>query len=284
MLTGVGLLILHLSPLYSQMQALRHIPYWYPVRTVSSALSHPFHWWGQSWHVYGPALLGYVTVPLLIAFVAGAVVLLRTRRRLGLLLLAWALVPFVAAALLPVHPYPRHILYIVPPVIAIGAFGGAWILGYARGRVSPARRRPLTVGLAVVALAPAVLFDVRVLASPSSTHYPGNDDVQYVTGWGSGSGLERLAATLRRMTHGRPALVAYTSGYSEAFRFLVDNPKIAYVETTSPGAKLASYLVEFPHAKEFPEVAEPGLLPSFRLVQTVKRPRSDLALRLYVRR
>ncbi|MFL5884376.1 MAG: glycosyltransferase family 39 protein [Thermoleophilaceae bacterium] len=283
-LTGVGMLILHLSPLYSQMQALRSIPYAYPVRTVSSALSHPFHWWGQSWHVYRPALLGYVTVPLLIAFVAGAVVLLRTRRRLGLVLLAWVLVPFVAAALLPVHPYPRHILYIVPPVVAIGAFGGAWILGYARSRVSPERRRALTVGLAVVALAPAVLFDLRVLASPSSTHYPANDDVQYVTGWESGSGLEPLAATLRRLTHGRPALVAYTSGYSEAFRFLVDNPKLVYVDTSSPGAKLAAYLVEFPHAKEFPEFAEGGLLPSFRLVQTVHRPRSDLALRLYARR
>src|SRR4051812_40953294 len=283
-LTGVGLLIPHLAPQYSQLQALRSLPYAYPVRTVSSALSHPFHWWGESWQVYRPALFGYLTVPLLVAFVTGAVVLLRTRRRLGLLLLAWVVVPFGAASLLPVHPYPRHILYIVPPVVAIGAFGGAWILGWARSRVSAERRRPLTVGLVAVALLPALLFDVRVLGSPSSTHYPANDDVQYVTGWESGSGLEHLAATLRRLTHGRPALVAYTSGYSEAFRFLVDNPKIVYVATTAPGAKIASHLVEFPHAKEFPEFAESGLLPSFRLVQTVKRPRSDLALRLYVRR
>ena len=283
-LTGVGLLVLHLSPLYARLDSLRQLQLAYPVRTLHEGLAHPIRWLGDSLDVYPGAFLGYVTAPLLLLFAVGVVALARTRWRLTAVLLVWILAPLAAAVLLAVHPYPRYVLYVVPPMIVFIAVGGETALRWIWERVQPDRRVPVLAAVGVVALAPALFFDARVTGSPASTHYPVNDDVQYVTGWESGSGLNQIADTLRRMTKGKPAIVIYTSGYSDALRFLVDNPRLLYVSTTSKAVPLARYLVEFPHAKEFPDFAEGALLPGFRLVQTVHRPRSDLALRLYVRR
>jgi hypothetical protein len=284
-LTGIGLLILHLSPQGSSLHALRSIHLFYPVRSLHEGLAHPIRWWDASWHVYRPALVGYVTIPLLIAFAVGVWRVLWDAPRLGAILLGWIAIAFGTAALLPINPFPRHLLYLLPPTVVLIAFGGDSISRYLARLVQASHwRRHLVAGIAVLALLPALIFDASVLANPSSAQYPSRDDEQYVSGWQSGVGYEKIAATLRRLTHGRPTFVAYTTLFTEAFRFVVDDPQIKFVADTSPAVVWASYLVEFPAPKPYPDFAESGLLPKFRLIQTVHRPRSHYALRLYARK
>src|SRR5215213_389451 len=77
-------LLMRSSSLYPLYQAARAGDF-YLVRSFGEVLDDPFGSWGTAWAQYGPALVQYVSIPLLAAGAAGALVSGRRQPRLTLL-------------------------------------------------------------------------------------------------------------------------------------------------------------------------------------------------------
>jgi 4-amino-4-deoxy-L-arabinose transferase-like glycosyltransferase len=202
-----GELILHLSPYYARQVACAKNPFCWPAQSLSGVLEDPFAVSGQAWVTYRSALIGYVTWPLLVAGLVGAVLAWRTRPRLTAVLLTWFIVPFVIALLFVRATAPRHVMYVLPPAIVM--------IAYAIVRVATWARRALTERTAAIGwtagaallLAPALIFDGRVLADPVLGPYPGVDNWQYVTGWPAGSDWQGAADVIRHRGTGRQVVI-----------------------------------------------------------------------------
>ena len=284
---AAGLLILHSSSQWHRAEVIRKIPLLYPVRSVHDALSDPTRFARENWPVYRATLTGYVTLPVLAAAITGFVLVLRERTRLALVVGGWLAVMGVAALLLPVSPYPRHALFLAPPLLALAgvalARGGA-ALYVALGRGRGAAGAVAAALLLVFAL--ALVRDARVLAHPSTAHYPDGDDVQYVTGVQGGAIWPDVADELRRRTGGRPAVVIRSKAAVDVISLLLARDGIQFVFADRRAARGAHLLLrdDIP----FPDIPGDALLAhrgpgSFRLVKEFPRPRGGPVVRIYER-
>jgi 4-amino-4-deoxy-L-arabinose transferase-like glycosyltransferase len=284
MVAGADLL-LRASPHYKEFLAVRGSGASnYPVRSLSVVLAHPFAGWSQAWSVFRPALESYVTVPLIASAAVGAAVGLLRRPRLTTVLLAWLVVPFVVALLFAASPFPRNVMYVMPPAIILMAYafagGGRWAL-----RMTS--RKTATVAVAAAAMAlllPALRFDARVLAHPATTRYPSMDDWQYVTGVPAGSPWPSLADAIRRFAAGRRVVVATPFSISYENRFdpsitqllLDNNPRYVFVESNSPIAREAQLAVTDSVRPLWSDIQSLGVISqrSPVLIAQFARPRS----------
>ncbi len=203
LMLGAAVLVLHASSRYGEFEASRESPLLYTVRSLSEVWSDPFDI-GDTWSAYHPAFTGYVTIPLLAAAAAGAVLAIRRDPPLGVLLLIWVLFPFAISMLFSTAPFPRHVMYLLPPVVVLMAYG------ITEGVRAILRALPGPRGVALAALgvtlllAPALRLDARVLAHPDTARYPGLDDLQYVTGTGGRHRVAPHGADDRAPGAGRP--------------------------------------------------------------------------------
>jgi 4-amino-4-deoxy-L-arabinose transferase-like glycosyltransferase len=296
-----GWLLLRTSSLWDRAQAIREVPLLYPVRDVHDALADPWRWTRQNWPVYRDTLTGYVTLPIAAAALAGFGIMLRERPRPALVLAGWFAVLLVAALLLPISPYPRHALFVVPILLVFAGVGlarGAGELyrriaalgpggpghGLSAGGSPGARVAAAVVTAAALALvvAPAAVRDVRIVDEPATAHYPGRDDVQYVTGVQAGTPWTEVRRLVRRETPpGEPVIRSHAA--VEVLDLLLDgrNP---FVFADRPAAARARLLIrdELP----FPDTAGDRLLArgQFRLLARVHRPRGGAVVLVYERR
>jgi 4-amino-4-deoxy-L-arabinose transferase-like glycosyltransferase len=219
-------------------EAQQSILLW-PVRSVSNVLDDPFGVVSQNWNVYGPALSGYVTIPLLLAALAGAVLSWRTRPRVTLVLLAWIAVPFVIGMLFQLRPFPRHAMFMVPPTLALSAYAITSGVRFARRRLSRPAAALVCSAVLAAALTPAAILDARVLAHPETASYPGLDYWQYVAGWPAGGPWEHAADQIHERSTGRPVVVLVPGGYGILSELLGDG--YALVDKRSPLAARARF-------------------------------------------
>src|SRR3954447_11360735 len=106
--------LMHISSYFDEFQKWRAAGF-YTTRKLSDVASDPFGSWDAAIHAYGPAFVYYITVPLLLAAAAGALLGLQRRRRMTLLLLGWIAAPLLISLTFAALPYPRHVLYLLPP-------------------------------------------------------------------------------------------------------------------------------------------------------------------------
>jgi 4-amino-4-deoxy-L-arabinose transferase-like glycosyltransferase len=280
-----GWLLLRSSALWEKAQAIRQVPLLYPVRDVGDALSDPWRWIRENWPVYRDTFTGYVTVPVLVAGVAGFVLTVRERPRPALVVAGWFAVLLAAALLLPVSPYPRHALFLVPLLVVFAgvalARGGA-VLHRALGGTRAAAAA-VAVALALV-LGPALWLDARVLAHPDTVRYPGRDDVQYVTGVQAGAPWPAVADELRRRT--RPGEPVIRSRAAVDVLSLLLEGRNPFVFGDRPAARRARVLVR--DDLPFPDPAGERLLAlrgpgAFVLGAEFPRPRGGSVVRIYER-
>jgi hypothetical protein len=228
-----------------------------------------------------------VTLPVLAAAIAGFVLALRARTRPALVVGGWLIVMGAAALLLPVNPYPRHVLFFVPPLLALAgvalARGGGALYG-ALGRGRGAAVAVAVMLLVVFSL--ALVRDARVLAHPDTAHYPDGDDVQYVTGVQGGAIWPDVADELRRRTGGRPAVVIRSKAAVDVISLLLAKDGVRFVFADRRAALGAHLLLrdDIP----FPDLPGDALLArrgpgSFRLVKEFPRPRGGPVVRIYQR-
>jgi 4-amino-4-deoxy-L-arabinose transferase-like glycosyltransferase len=294
-LAGIGLaavmvvgamLLLRVSSLYHLYEESRDDPLLYTVRPVGDVLRDPFGELGATWAAYRPAFGGYVTIPLIGAALAGAVLGLRRQPRLTLLLLAWILLPLAVSMLFSTLPYPRHVMYVMPAAIVLMAYALVEAVRWIRTVMAP---RPAalvaTVGVAAL-LTPALLLDARVLAHPDTARYPGTDDVQYVTGTGGGSVWPAVADAIRTRAEGPRVPILTTRSYSQVLEMMLGpDPRYVFVPGRSPLAKQAQFSLDDAEIPFYdPDAAAVVNEGDFAAIGRYERPRGGAVLVLSQRR
>jgi 4-amino-4-deoxy-L-arabinose transferase-like glycosyltransferase len=263
------------------------------VRPLRLVLRDPFAFSGQAWSAFRPALLGYVTIPLMAVAVLGLIVAWRSRPRMAALLLVWIVVPFLGALTFSTLSFPRHVMFIMPPLIVVVAYGlveaGQWV-----GRILSRRMAVVVLTLgAALALGEALAFDARVIAHPRTARYPGLDDQQYVTGTQSGASWDAVAAMIRKRGTGNPVVVVLANGYRDViqwitwpdrrYRFVTDD--LFTPDGSSPFSHAQFAIVDelkfFPNGRAL-ELARAKRL-HFKLVGRFPRPRRGAVIELYER-
>ncbi|MDX6670306.1 MAG: hypothetical protein QOI91_669 [Solirubrobacteraceae bacterium] len=281
---GAAWLALRVSAYHDDVVAFRSSLFRYPVRSLGDALTHPIDAVRGNWRGYLDGFVPYLTVSVLVPAAAGAVLLVRERRRLGLYVLVWAAVPVLAALLLPLQPFARYGVFAMPPVIACAGLGLARGAQAAFERLGGTRVAAVVVAVGLAALlAPAVVRDARFLDDPADARYPGLDDAQYVTGISAGAPWPGVARELHRRAGGREAVVMRLRATTWVLEFLVDDRRLRFVDSSSPRAARARFVVQDVFA--FPDPRGEALLRDggFREVGTFARPRGGGAVRLFER-
>jgi 4-amino-4-deoxy-L-arabinose transferase-like glycosyltransferase len=275
--------VMRLSAYWDELVRNREEEGLYTVRAVGDVLADPFSSWGKAWSAFWPAIEQYLTLPLLVAAVAGALLGLRRAPRLTALVLAWIAVPTVVALSFASLPFPRHIMYVVPAMLVLAALAlveGGRLLA---ARLPARRAAPAcAVGLALVA-APALVYDARVLAHPDTVRYPDGDDLQYVTGTGGGAIWPSVAATLRERAPAGPVVVLHPRAVPLVVDLMMEEPRFTFPAGRDPRARGADFVLmdEIPFA-DFDALRIFGE-GRFRLVASFRRPRGGATLKLYER-
>jgi len=273
LMAGIGYSILMLSDYWDDLGTARRAIDMH--RPVGEALSRPWQYAGENAPLFVEALAGYVTVPLLLLFVLGAVVALRDRPPPAALLLGWALFPLATAFLLAYVAYPRYIVIAVPPIVVFVALGLVRLWEWTAARQGTVVATAAAVLLAV----PALVFDSRVVADPAGFRYPALDDEQFATGWTAGRAWEDVADELERRAGSRPTFVQLGERNSPALELLLrDRPNIRLTTGSHPLGPAAAYAIENGDTLS----GRDGLL-DLRPVWETRRPRGGTALRLLVR-
>jgi 4-amino-4-deoxy-L-arabinose transferase-like glycosyltransferase len=243
-MAAAAYVLLRTSSRYPDFEKARENPLLYTVRPLGDVLRDPFGAIGPAWSAYRPAFAGYVTLPLLATALAGAVLALRRHRGLALILLAWIFVPFTVAMLFSTAPFPRHVMYLLPPGIVLAAFALVEGVQLAR-RLMPARRAAVACVLTgLLLLAPALRLDLRILAHPDTARYPGLDDLQYVTGTGGGTVWPPMADLIRSRARGDRVYILSPTAYTQVLEMLLGpSPRYVTVDGLSPLASRAQFAV-----------------------------------------
>ena len=271
--------ILRLSELYDDLGRARGELY--PVHSVSDALSTPWAWLEQNWPGYRDVIVGYVTPAVLLAAALGVWLGARRNARLTAVFTAWAFVMLIAAALLADAPFPRYVHTAVAPLLVLAGMG---CVGTADALAAWLRRRErsnlasysllLVVGL--VLLHP-LLFDLRLVVSPTSATYPGLDDEQFVTGWAAGTGLKdakrqlesragQSGAVVVQLGPQAPSWLTHTMRNDTRFRFV------------PPDSDDPSALLAIENGAPLPARTVPL---DWREVGRIERPRNGVPVVLY---
>jgi 4-amino-4-deoxy-L-arabinose transferase-like glycosyltransferase len=278
-------LLLESSSRYEQLQQARNSVF-YTVRSVDEVLTDPFGSWGETWAAFRPAFVEYVSIPLLVAAAGGAVAAWRRDARFVVLLLSWIALPFLVSMCFSTFPFPRHIMYVVPPLMVLAGFGIVTGVRYVVAALPPRAGVAVAAVAALVLLLPALRLDWRVLAHPASAHYPGKDDAQYVTGTGGGSPWPGVRDELRRRARGAQVVVLHPNANPERVQLLLGpDPRYVFPRGDSPLARRAQFALTdhadqpFVDQRALALVRELGLRP----IATFPRPRGGVVVTLYGR-
>ena len=246
--------------------------------SIGAGLASPWKWVTLNWPGYRTALVGYLTIPVILAAVVGFVVGLRRSPRLAALIGLWFLAALSIVLLLTEVQYPRYVLVGIPPVVVFAGYGCIagwdWIC---------AREWPFRVATAVLAIAvavlvlPALIFDARVLAAPTTARYPGLDDVQYVTGGPALNPYWHVASDLRARAGDLRLVVALGDFTSDFWQLEIRNdPRVAFVRSDAPEVCGAMLAIET--QVPLPKRAD-GM--SWRRVKVYARPRGGIPTTLF---
>jgi 4-amino-4-deoxy-L-arabinose transferase-like glycosyltransferase len=283
----IATLVLHSSAHWAQYEAFNQVGPngvgFAGVRPLGQVLDDPFKFTGQAWDAYRPAMHQYVTPPLLLMVVAGSVLGLRTRWRFTLLLLAWIALPFLVALTFGTLSFPRHVMYVVPPMLVLAAFALVRAVEATR-RWEPRVAYPVCAVGAALVLGPALLNDARVLAHPASTHYAGPDDAQYVTGTQAGWPWPFVRNAIERRAVGDRVEIATYRSYPTILHWMVEpRGRYDFLSSRSPRAPLAQFIVSDESNFAFPgdKIGAAIDAGKLQLLGSFPRPRGGAVVRLY---
>ena len=263
---------------YVRYRGLHGVARGQPAHSIAEGLGSPLKWLEHNWPAYRSVLVGYVTLPFLLAAAVGAGLGLRRRPRLAALVLLWFLAPLAMVLLLTELAYPRYILVGIPPLLALAAYGAVAVFDWLRGLRWRHVRRVALVCAGAALVTPTLVFDARILAAPGTARYPGIDDAQYVTSGAALAPYEKVVRDLRDLADGRPLTVAlgdFTSDYLPLE--LRDDPNITLVRADDAEAACSAlYGVE----TGVPLPSRPDGL-AWRKAKTYPRPRQGIPTVLY---
>ena len=245
--------------------------------SLGTVLNDPGYWISRNWPPYRNGIHVYMTAPLVVAAAVGVALLLKHRWRVGAYLSVWIVVPLGGLVLLAQIPYSRWLVIIAPPLIIVAAGGLVETIRWIGSLARPSRGRWLVVVAAVVAVLPALVFDARLLASPTQQPLPGDDDEAYITGYPAGTPWKAVGAELRRLSVGRKLVVAAAPNCCGYLPLVIrHDPAISLLQIEATDIPGALYAID--NGTALPPRAS-GL--SWRRSWTYTRPRHGLPVNLY---
>jgi dolichyl-phosphate-mannose-protein mannosyltransferase len=140
-------------------------------------------------------LWGYWTPGLLLMAVFAGVHAIRVRAAGIAFVALFVAVPVLAFAAVGDIWFPRYLVFLTGPFVALAAWGADQALRLAEARPAPARRLVIA-GLALLVV-PAAVLDFTILTDPAHAGWVALDRFQYVTGWPSGYGVRDTLAFVR---------------------------------------------------------------------------------------
>jgi hypothetical protein len=140
------------------------------------------------WTYWTPVFIGLA----LFALARAAVVRSRAVAFVALLIA----VPILAFAGVGDIWFPRYLVFLTGPFVALAAWGADGLATVVEARI-PRRARLITAAALVLALVPAARADWPLLVAPPSGRLVEIDRFQYVTGWPSGYGVRDTVALVR---------------------------------------------------------------------------------------
>lgn len=249
--------------------------------SVGAFLDHPGRWLEQNWPSYRAALTGYLTVPRVVAGAIGLGVVIRRRQRVGLYVAGWEIVPVLAVVALADLPFVRWLLVAVPFLLVLSAVDVVEVCSaLARAVAIRAPGFPgVPAAVLMLALVPAVVWDVRTLAHPTTREYPGRDDLDYVRAYSAGGPWLQLVPELERRAGGRELLVAVGDGSGTYYvETELRDTGVRLVDLSDDAAALATMGIE--NGSALPSGPEPL---AWRPVETYERPRDGVPVTLLER-
>jgi hypothetical protein len=274
---------MRLSNYWPELVRARDSPF-YTVRSIRSLIEDPFWSFPRAWDAYRPALTSYITLPVFGLSIAGAVLLWRRNWRLALLLIIWVVAPLFVSFLLTVLPFPRHVMYLMPPLLV---FAGIAVVSAARWcaeRIGTPRTAVALTAAGALIMAPALALDGRVLADPATVDYPGLDEWQYVTGTGGGVPWPKVVDEMRRRAGQRPVVVITPTTDGNVIRLMLRNDsRFAIVKGKDPRAPTADFAVT--DANPLPDFEALAILRKgpYEVIGSYQRPHGGKTVRLYER-
>jgi 4-amino-4-deoxy-L-arabinose transferase-like glycosyltransferase len=272
--------LMHISSYFDEFQRWRAAGF-YTTRKLGDVIGDPFGSWDKAIHAYGPAFLEYITVPLLLAAAVGAVIGLRRNERMTLLLLGWIALPLLISLTFAALPYPRHVLYLLPPFLVLMAYAAVEGARAARERLTPRAAAAAVAVVGALALSQALVLDVRVLAHPDTGPYPGLDQTQYVRL--GGHPWEPAADLIKSTARGdRVVILSMTSRPDTLEMLLGPDDRYVFVTGSSPLAEQAQFAI-FDRTNPFVDIRAKQVLDSsgLRPVATFGRPDGGQGVTLY---
>lgn len=175
---------------------------WWSPRSVELAKAEPFGAVAHNLEVSADWFRTYWTFPLWILLAACCIAVVATHQRRAAFLLAGIAAPVAFFAITARIWWPRYLLMtVVPMAVSVGL-----VLGHLWDRLG----RAACWGLAavfVLAVVPAIRWDVRAVRTPQRAELPAVDRYQYIDGWPSGYGSAGLVEALRSLATARGSIV-----------------------------------------------------------------------------
>ncbi len=249
-------------------------------RSFADLRAHPLRYFNESWPGVRGELTAYLTWPVIAFALAGLVLGLWHRTRLTALVAVWAFAQIAAAILLAGNVYARYLVPAIPFVLLLAAIGTDELVRLATGLLGDTRRvLAACVGVGVLLLVPALVFDARASYDPAAAAYPPGDKVGFVTGWPSGFGTEETLDMLSILANGN-RLEILSDANLQPFQLLVlaraRGLDVDWVGINDPEAKNARLFI----SEGNPVPAGVG---KFREIWRYERPRGGTPIVLYAR-
>jgi hypothetical protein len=146
----------------------------------------------------------YWTAPLVLLALAGLAAAVVRRSGAVAFVATMVAVPFLAIAAVSELWFPRYLVFLTGPFVAVAAYGAEALVALLRSRVPVRAHWAAAGGAALLALAPAMWVDFDLLRDPSRAALPPLDHIQFVTGWPSGYGVRDTVELARAERARRP--------------------------------------------------------------------------------
>lgn len=187
--------VLRLSPFF-HIVGEKNLVFIYP---FSEWIRSPFGYFVGNFKGLWGWLLDYLSIPFFILAIASFLASKKFQRE-KLLLLLWFLVPFLALTFFGKVIYPRFILFMTMPLIALGA--------YTLYHMLLVKKTYLKIIVAIVFLGTFVINDYLILTNFFKAGIPRADKYQLLAGWPSGVGVSETAKFLAEKSKNQKIYVA----------------------------------------------------------------------------
>lgn len=170
-------------------------------------------------------LIGYLTIPIIVAVVLAFVWYLRKNFKEALFFLIYFGLPFGTLAFFGKVIYPRFLLFMVPPLFIVLIH----YIDYLLDRVTYKR---LLITLLCFVLMPAVWFDYKIITDPIHAPMPMADKQQFINDWPAGYGIKEVVAYVAKASETQHVIVG-TEGTFGLFPmalelYLGTNPNVTF--------------------------------------------------------